>query len=86
MAEVGRDPLVIVVGRHLLPTVPIVPGGVVHQHGRRAKYGLEGREGVLELVDVAKITGLKADFRALAAQLVRERPATLGVEVNEPGP
>ena len=66
--------------------MPVVAGGVVDQDGGRAERGLQAGEGALELVDVAQVAGLKADFGTLPPQLLGERPTTLLVEVDEPDP
>ena len=80
MPEVGRDALVVVVGRHRVPGVPVVARGVVDQHLSRADALLECREGALQGIDVAQVARLEVHGRT---ELARQGCSLLGIEVHE---
>src|SRR5690606_38745201 len=57
VAEVGRDPLVPVLGRDVLDRVTVVVGGVVDQHVDAAKRVDRGLRGAFERGKVAQVAG-----------------------------
>ncbi len=79
VAQVGVQPFVPIVGRHIGPGMAVVAGGVIHQHIRRADPRFQRGEGGPQAGDVAQVAKLVRDVLVRCA----EGRAALGVEVNE---
>ena len=79
VAEVRRDALVVIVGRDVLPAVPVVTRRIVDEDAGRPERRLQSREGALQRGDVAEIAGLEV---AAGPSSSASRPP-LGVDVDE---
>jgi len=81
--QVGRDALVVELGRDVFPPVTVVTRGVVDQHACRTVRLRERRGRAPERADVPEIARLEPDLPATRLQFGREPIAVLDVEVEE---
>ena len=84
--EVGGDPIIIIIGCHLFPAMPVIARGVVDQDRGVAKFCLKAGKCSLQRIDIAQIAGFEMDLGSVCRQRFDKCLATHFVHVDKADP